>query len=397
MKKLRVVFILLSLLITVTFISGWAAATPHTSLKSAVAAAKEHNLPILIKLGTKWCKECKEFEEAVVNVPEIGQAVNDNVVLCILDAEEGPGAKVAKHFTTRNYPSFILINSDQEAIARWIGFGCQDCFVKELISALDDPITITERVKRFQNNPTEDDAGRLGRFRHNEGMFAEAVAYYRRAQEINPASDTHYEMNIFGAMSYGNYFQIFSVDQLIVQADIILNAPWRGDKELLKVAFSMFKAAKRAKDMTLVLPYLKVAVEETAKSPDDGVLNKRAKLMPEYTLYISKDIKQALAFKKENQPQGWLEDANQLNNFAWWCFENEINLQEAEKLARKAITLAKPGREKGNILDTLAEIRYALGDASDAYKYVQMALSEDPDHEYFQKQLIRFKEITSAR
>ena len=82
-----------------------------------------------------------------------------------------------------------------------------------------------------------------------------------------------------------------------------------------------------------------------------------------------------------------------LNQVAWWCFENRVNLAEAEQMARRGVELAKAGRDKANVLDTLAELCNLNNDCSHAVQYIRLAIEEDPANEYFQNQLGRFEEI----
>ena len=63
---------------------------------------------------------------------------------------------------------------------------------------------------------------------------------------------------------------------------------------------------------------------------------------------MDKDKAKALSLKRRSMPEGWMEQAKQLNAFAWWCFENEVDLEEADTLARKGVDLAEVRR---HILD----------------------------------------------
>jgi S-methylmethionine-dependent homocysteine/selenocysteine methylase len=101
--------------------------------------------------------------------------------------------------------------------------------------------------------------------------------------------------------------------------------------------------------------------------------------------------------KKANMAEGWMDNAGDLNEFSWWCFENHINLEEAEKMARRGIKLAEPGREKAMILDTCAEIVNALGNHADAVELTKMAMKEDPESKYYQSQLKRFADASQVQ
>jgi len=125
--------------------------------------------------------------------------------------------------------------------------------------------------------------------------------------------------------------------------------------------------------------------------------NERKSLLIANALYVEKDKEKALALKRENQPEGWMDDAGKLNAFAWWCFENNVNLPEAEELARKGVALAKPGKEKAQILDTVAEICNARGDCKDAVTLTEQAIKEDPKSDYYPKQLARFQKALAEK
>jgi S-methylmethionine-dependent homocysteine/selenocysteine methylase len=92
-----------------------------------------------------------------------------------------------------------------------------------------------------------------------------------------------------------------------------------------------------------------------------------------------------------------MENAGNLNGFAWWCFENNVNLQEAETLSRKSVKLAEAGREKAMYLDTLAEICNSLGKHREAADLMKSAVAEKPDDDYYQKQLEKFEKLASSQ
>ena len=119
--------------------------------------------------------------------------------------------------------------------------------------------------------------------------------------------------------------------------------------------------------------------------------------LPDYALNIQKDLDRALELKKASLGEDWMETAKGLNNFAWWCFENRVNLDEAEQLARKGVELAKAGVEKANVLDTLAELCNLQGNCGDSVHLIEMAIAEAPDNDYFRNQLTRFQELVAMQ
>ena len=114
-----------------------------------------------------------------------------------------------------------------------------------------------------------------------------------------------------------------------------------------------------------------------------------------HALFVEKDPDKALTLKKSSLKEGWENDAGQLNGFAWWCFENKLNLDEAAELARRGAKLAEPGRSKAMILDTAAEIENLRGNPAEAFKLMEQAVKEDPVTEHWKEQLERFKKVVA--
>jgi tetratricopeptide (TPR) repeat protein len=82
------------------------------------------------------------------------------------------------------------------------------------------------------------------------------------------------------------------------------------------------------------------------------------------------------------------DDPSTLNGFAWFCAQRKIGLDKALPTAQKAAELSN--RDPG-ILDTLAEVYFAMGDFDNAIKIGEEALATDPKDTYFQDQVAKFK------
>jgi uncharacterized Ntn-hydrolase superfamily protein len=81
-------------------------------------------------------------------------------------------------------------------------------------------------------------------------------------------------------------------------------------------------------------------------------------------------------------------DASTLNGLAWVCATNGVHLEEALAAAQRAADLEPKSAE---ILDTLAEVHYRLGQKEKAIEVETRALALSPDDEYLKGQLARFR------
>jgi uncharacterized Ntn-hydrolase superfamily protein len=82
------------------------------------------------------------------------------------------------------------------------------------------------------------------------------------------------------------------------------------------------------------------------------------------------------------------EDADYLNNLAWFCATGDVFLDEALEAAKRAVALEP---EAAYILDTLAEVYFRLGNTEDAITTIERAIEIDPESAYYKEQLDRFE------
>jgi uncharacterized Ntn-hydrolase superfamily protein len=86
-------------------------------------------------------------------------------------------------------------------------------------------------------------------------------------------------------------------------------------------------------------------------------------------------------------------DPDPRNGLAWFYAERRVNLDEAYRLAQEALSL-RPN--SWQVLDTLAEIQFARGDAGKALDLAQKALGLDPQNVYLKRQEERFRSAAQA-
>jgi uncharacterized Ntn-hydrolase superfamily protein len=83
-----------------------------------------------------------------------------------------------------------------------------------------------------------------------------------------------------------------------------------------------------------------------------------------------------------------VDDAEYLNNMAWFCAVYGLFLPEALEAAQRAVALSP---EAPHILDTLAEIYFRLGERDQAIQTIERAIKLDPESAYYREQLTRFQ------
>jgi tetratricopeptide (TPR) repeat protein len=304
-----------------------------------------------------------------------------------IDAEGEEGVELAKEFAIGGYPTFVVANAEAETISRWWGYETADEFIDAVAEALADPTTIAEKKARYEAEPTARDAFVLGEYHTTREEGPEAVEYLTKAIELGP--DEGYEYNLFWATLVGVGEEGFTLDELKMVADQALASPNLDASKIVDVARSTVRALEDD-DPGGVAPYIAAGLAASEGTDDPDLQKTRRQLLISEALLVKNDRDLALGLVRENLPEGWEEDSGRLNGFAWWCFEHEVNLEEAEVLARKGAELADDDAEKARILDTVAEIANLRGDQAGAVVLIQQAIELDPDSEHYGEQLDRF-------
>ena len=264
-------------------------------------------------------------------------------------------------------------------------------FFSEINAGLADPTTIAEKKERFSQKPDAATAKALASYFQTQNEVKQAVLYYNQALKFDPKSD--FSEELFELYTTGFRRKIYSLGDLMAMADKALAARESDIPFRLTVYAQMSDYAGENPHNQKLLGYIESGYQLLQDHADQAPAWSVRYLNINHALFVEKDPDKALTLKKSSLKEGWENDAGQLNGFAWWCFENKLNLDEAAELARRGAKLAEPGRSKAMILDTAAEIENLRGNPAEAFKLMEQAVKEDPVTEHWKKQLERFKKV----
>ncbi len=269
----------------------------------------------------------------------------------------------------------------------------KDQFIRKMNSGFADLSPIEEKEARFGKNPDLQTALALAEYSESVGELQKSVGYYQEAAKLDPDND--YAYALFQLYRWGNRKQIFSKEDVMKSGEAALVSSYTDDESRFWILHAMSRFAARDAQNEKLLAHVKAAQKLITEKPDVAPDRYKMDISIYFSLLIEKDADKAVNLKKANMPDGWMDDAGDLNAFSWWCFENGINLEEAEKLARRGIKIADSGRQKAMILDTCAEIVNLRGNPSEAAELIQLALKEDPESKFYQDQLEKFKQAAT--
>lgn len=261
----------------------------------------------------------------------------------------------------------------------------------EMDLGLSDLTTIAEKEKRYKKDPDANTAKALASYYYTLKEIEKSTTFYKDAAKYDPDND--YAAELFQLYTAGYRQKIYTIGELQTSAENAVNSKQVDDNAKTGIYAQMTGVIKEDSEDEKMLAFLIRGYEHLSKHQDGSPEWATDAINISYALYIEKNEKKAVKLKKASYKEGWQDNPGDLNGFAWWCFENKLNLVEADKMARRGVKLAQPGREKAMILDTTAEIMNLVGLPEDSFSLMQQALKEDPDNEYYKKQLERFRKL----
>lgn len=315
-----------------------------------------------------------------------------DVIFLKVDCEKGEGPTVAQKYSVRGYPTYYAVNGQGEPIERWIGYDGPDAFARNVAAARRDTRTLAQKKEAFAKEPTADLALSMANDVATGYDWAGAVKFFRQARDLDPARSDECTRNVFMYMFYAAEDGNVAFDEMKAEGDRVLAAAGTTREDRIDVSSMLLQAARKQDRLADGLPYLEAALEAAVGLPDDSPAARTVRsLKVDHALLVEKDIPKAVALRQAMLPENWRQEPKRLNQFAWWCLENNVNLEEAEALVLQAVELADNDGDRANYLDTAAEICLKRGNCADAIGHIKRAIELAPDREYFKEQLAKFE------
>ena len=322
------------------------------------------------------------------------QDIAAQAILLPVDAEKGEGIGLARRYRVYAYPTFLLVDAAGNVFDGWLGYGAAEPFLTTLSAATAAPVLLGERHREFRQAPSAAAAVKIAELEQLGGAFGEALAWYRRAQELG--SEAYLAPAIFETVARGQRAGLFGEAALLEPARLVIGDPRSSGRQVMETVALLGQATQGKADRG---PYLEAIQRGAARLADATSAEDQrfhAALMADHTLLAEGRHDEAFVWKQKSMAEGWREQPAALNEIAWWCFENGVALEEAEDLARHGVDLATSDGEKANILDTLAELCNARGNCKEALGLIREALRLNPDSDYLKQQLARFEKLSPA-
>lgn len=375
-------------------VSGFAVGQEPKTFDDALKFSSQLSKPVLLEFYNENCEYCSQAAQDAINRDDIKKALA-RVVHFTVNFKSEQGKKLDGKFQVGIYfPVFYLLTNTGDIINRWTGYTTAPRFIEELNRALNDLTTIDQKVSRFNAQPTVDDAIFLARYYTDIWNYPKANEYFGQARKLRGGDPALYSYDILQNYANAAWQDSIPFDAVLPVADSVLVFQNNNKSTIVKTAQIMVRLARKLNETDKIGKYLKAAIAKTTGSKIQKDIEDNTLLKSEYALYIDKDMAEATRLKKIMMPANWENDPDKFYGYAKWCLERSINLDEAKALALRAVELASPGDFKSQVYNTLASICNAQNNHSDAVRYMQLAIKEDPQDEFYQKQLEEFEKKT---
>jgi tetratricopeptide (TPR) repeat protein len=375
-------------LILILAFSSALAQTP-ANLEQVKKVANQSNKPILLEFFQPDCEFCQLAAQDFANNDTI-KTLLQSVVYYPMDVNFPEGESLSTSYYVGNtFPVFVLCDSAGEIIFHWTGYTNVSLFGRSLKEGLANPITIKSRYEMLNSSPTLDNIITLAKYNNEIGENVKAAELYRRAQSIQKGSD--YLYNIFENMADAVWKGKSNFEQLLQSADDVLTAKSENITNVAGVGIIVTRVARKVGRTDDIAKYLQAGIDITGSREDKKSKDLYTTLIADQALYVKKDTARAISIKKESMGPDWEKKPQKFYNFAKWCLERNIDLNEAENFASKAIEGSTEGKFRASIMVTLADIYKARGKKTEAVNTMELALKQDPQNSYYKTKLTEMR------
>lgn len=318
----------------------WADAT----YEEIVKRAKSENKHVFIDFYATWCGPCKKLDEVTYKDEKVIGFLNA-MIPARWDAEKDEGLELAKRYNITAYPTLILLGPDGKEIDRYLGFVEPDGFIRMISDYQNGVGTVAYYEEQVKKDPKNAGAWKtLGMKHADAGRTDGAKIAFNTYLDLSPDIQGDEKAEVVYTLGEVNYRNKSYDDAIAIFERVTREFPgteWH-DQALVMGAQAYYKRGDNDKCIEWYSSYVD-------RHPDDPAA---------------------------------------LNSFAWFCASKKVGMEQALPYAQKAAELSN--RDPG-ILDTLAELHYAMGNFDKAIEVGQEALKKDPEDTYLADQLAKFK------
>ena len=159
--------------------------TTATDWNALLAQAKKENKMVFVDSYFVGCHPCKQMDDEVFPLPAVAKQMKENFVSVKIDfMTEDLGKELQIKYAVTGFPTFLLLNSDGQLVARFSGYTEADKFQKLLKNAIEQSAK-GKGLKGFSASLNVGHADfYTAMFTERKPIDAEKLAAYLRGKDI---------------------------------------------------------------------------------------------------------------------------------------------------------------------------------------------------------------------
>lgn len=372
-------FIMKNILIACLFLlSGFGAWAQESGIEfhkdtkwlDLLAKAKSENKLIVVDAYTTWCGPCKWMDANVFKNEEVGKFYNANFINAKFDMEAGEGLELAKTYEVRAYPTILYIDGEGKTMHRVVGGREAEAFIevgrialnpekrlagleKRLDAGERDPAFIAETMKAFEESMHPRAADLIDIYLETQKDWTTPENLRLIIDNTKKTDSKQFKFLLENRAAIEKEFGSSAYIQIVAQ--VVLNEAFPSIQMNNLPTNEAFAKAFKAKLPAVLADQASARMEMALAQGQQDSKTYAVKALEYYKKYPSNDFQE-------------------LNEAAWFFYENiedKAQLKEALKWAEKSVELSNQYFNN----DTLASLYYKIGDKKNAQKVAEKAIA----------------------
>jgi tetratricopeptide (TPR) repeat protein len=284
------------------------------------------------------------------------------------------------------YVDFALATFDKKPRNEW-----QQEQKRRLEQALGPPPSLEQRIAEFEKAPTAETALELGGELYQQERYPEALAVFQRVGTLDPKREADASQWVLAATASGARAGSVPADAVKPAYERYLALHPDDAGAANEAALYLAVGLSKGQDNAFLQPRLDAAIAALERSEDAEKKQSLEQLRIVRARAIENDPAKAIALKQNSLGEGWQDDPKQLSEFARFLLRNDLDLDEAERIARRAVELSEPGRERSRAAETLARVLEKRGERDEAIAALEAALQGAPHDKGLKRRLAELR------
>lgn len=334
--------------------------------------AKKENKIVFVDAYTTWCGPCKRMAKDVFPQKAVGDVYNAAFVNVKMDMEHGEGPEVAQRYSVRAYPTYLFVDGNGDLVHRGLGAMPTDKFIAVGQAATNPETQFFALKKKYENG--EKSPNFLKNFAitcsdaQEQALTDEVANAYLKTQKDLSTDENVDFIYRFAKKLDSDAFQYWLKNRGVFERKFgKLQAEADLDERLITaVGKPFFNAQKKEVDMTKAREF---ALKNTPSDVSERILS----LLTLQNFEMKGDVAGILAQASSHLEKYPSNNPNQLNDFAWFFYENAVE----KALLEKALTWSLKSVELSDVYpynDTAASLYYKLGNKEKAKEMAEKAI-----------------------